>query len=120
MSAASRLSWDFDRCNLRLATGKSDRDQEKPSCQANKTDFQFEVSREGEGHRRNSSMCCSKFYYSHVADTFNISCILLHGGRDCLVMPPSNFALLGLKDWLEAVAACFHQHVVCGFHRFRV
>jgi len=37
------------------------------TLQANKTDFQFEVSREGEG-------------------------------RDCLVMPPSNFALLGLKD----------------------
>ncbi|CAE7808684.1 unnamed protein product [Symbiodinium sp. CCMP2456] len=37
------------------------------TLQATKTDFQFEVSREGEG-------------------------------RDCLVMPPSNFALLGLKD----------------------
>ncbi|CAE7484566.1 unnamed protein product [Symbiodinium pilosum] len=37
------------------------------TLKAQKTDFQFEVAREGEG-------------------------------RDCLVMPPSNFALLGLKD----------------------
>ena len=55
-------------------------------------------------------MCCPEFYYSHVAHTFHYFLHPLHGGRDCLVMPPSNFALLGLKDRLEGGAVCFHQH----------